>query len=104
MMKNYFNPRRTKLWLFLTIGLLMQMLFGCQSSHNYPAPPVTEQLSPSRVTLLPGDNVEVKFFYTPQLNETQTIRPDGKIALQLIGEVDAQEMPRNPEYDPQGKK
>jgi protein involved in polysaccharide export with SLBB domain len=43
-----------------------------------------------RVTLLPGDVVEVKFFYTPDLNELQTLRPDGKIALQLIGEVESE--------------
>jgi protein involved in polysaccharide export with SLBB domain len=36
--------------------------------------------------------VEVKFFYTPELNETQTVRPDGKIALQLVGEVETQRM------------
>jgi polysaccharide export outer membrane protein len=34
--------------------------------------------------------VEVSFYYTPELNVIQTIRPDGKIALQLIGEVSAQ--------------
>ena len=36
-----------------------------------------------------GDVLDVKFFYTPELNENLTIRPDGKIGLQLIGEVDA---------------
>jgi protein involved in polysaccharide export with SLBB domain len=39
------------------------------------------------VFLQPGDVVEVKFFYTPELDVTQMVRPDGKIALQLIGEV-----------------
>jgi protein involved in polysaccharide export with SLBB domain len=38
-----------------------------------------------RLTLGPGDVLEVKFFYNPELNESQTVRPDGKIALQLIG-------------------
>jgi protein involved in polysaccharide export with SLBB domain len=37
----------------------------------------------------PGDTIEVKFFYTPELNETQVVRPDGKISLQIIGEVTA---------------
>lgn len=46
------------------------------------------EAAPSRsVALVPGDVIEVKFFYTPELNVTQTIRPDGKIALQLVGEV-----------------
>lgn len=37
----------------------------------------------------PGDSVEIKFFYTPELNEIQTIRPEGKISLQMVGEVTA---------------
>jgi len=36
-----------------------------------------------------GDTLEIKFFYNPELNTIQTIRPDGKIDLQLIGEVTA---------------
>ena len=34
-----------------------------------------------------GDALEIKFFYTPELNENVTVRPDGKIVLQLIGEM-----------------
>ena len=43
-----------------------------------------------RITFEPGDEIEVKFFYTPELNITQTVRPDGKISLELIREVKAQ--------------
>lgn len=39
------------------------------------------------VLLCPGDIIEVKFFYTPELDVTQMVRPDGRIALQLIGEI-----------------
>jgi polysaccharide export outer membrane protein len=42
------------------------------------------------LALEPGDIVEVKFYYTPELDVTQMVRPDGKIALQLIGEIDVQ--------------
>ncbi len=41
--------------------------------------------------LSPGDVIEIRFFYTPELNVVQTIRPDGKIYLQLIGEVTAKD-------------
>lgn len=44
---------------------------------------------PKAYTFSQGDTVDVKFFYTPELNETQVVRPDGKIALQIIGEVTA---------------
>ena len=40
--------------------------------------------------LQPNDEIEIKFPYTPQFNEVQKLRPDGKISLQLVGTVDAQ--------------
>jgi protein involved in polysaccharide export with SLBB domain len=46
----------------------------------------------TEVRLSPGDELDIRFFYTPELNTIQPIRPDGKIALQLIGEVMAQGM------------
>ena len=36
--------------------------------------------------LQPDDVLDVKFFYSPELNENLVIRPDGKITLQLVGE------------------
>ena len=42
------------------------------------------------IRLSPGDMLDIRFFYTPELNTIQTIRPDGKIALQLVGEITAQ--------------
>jgi polysaccharide export outer membrane protein len=37
--------------------------------------------------LVPGDVIELRMFYNPELNEQVQIRPDGRISLQLIGEV-----------------
>ncbi len=35
-----------------------------------------------------GDRLDIKFYYNPELNETDLpVRPDGRISLQLIGEV-----------------
>jgi protein involved in polysaccharide export with SLBB domain len=42
------------------------------------------------VLLEPGDEIEVKFYYTPELDVTQVIRPDGYISMQLVGEVKAE--------------
>jgi protein involved in polysaccharide export with SLBB domain len=36
---------------------------------------------------VPGDTIELKFFYNPDMNEVEQIRPDGKITLPLIGDV-----------------
>ena len=50
--------------------------------------PLETDVPPGRdVRLQPGDVIEVKFFYTPELDVTQPIRPDGRIAVQLLGEV-----------------
>lgn len=46
--------------------------------------------SEEALVLEPGDEIEVKFYYTPELDVTQVIRPDGYISMQLIGEVRAQ--------------
>jgi protein involved in polysaccharide export with SLBB domain len=35
-----------------------------------------------------GDHLEIKFFYSPELNEQVIVRPDGRISLQLIPEVE----------------
>lgn len=50
----------------------------------------TNTVAGPRLVLEPGDEIEVKFFYTPELDIKQTVRPDGKISLQLIPEVTAQ--------------
>lgn len=36
-----------------------------------------------------GDTFEVKFLYDKELNEEVVVRPDGKISLQLVGELQA---------------
>ncbi|MCP4766465.1 MAG: hypothetical protein GY875_09350 [Gammaproteobacteria bacterium] len=44
---------------------------------------------PLKYVIVPGDELEVKFFNNPELNEAGTVRPDGKISLLLIDEVKA---------------
>jgi len=34
-----------------------------------------------------GDQLDLKFFYNAELNEQVIVRPDGRIALQLVGEI-----------------
>lgn len=38
----------------------------------------------------PGDLLDIKFYYSPELNEQITVRPDGRISLQLVGEITAE--------------
>ncbi len=44
---------------------------------------------PGPYVLQDGDLLSVKFYYNPDLNEDVVVRPDGKISLQLIGDVQA---------------
>lgn len=41
----------------------------------------------SEYVIQPGDQLEIKFFYNPELNELLTVRPDGRVTLQLAHEV-----------------
>jgi protein involved in polysaccharide export with SLBB domain len=35
----------------------------------------------------PGDHLDIRFFYNSDLSDLSIVRPDGRISLQLIGEV-----------------
>jgi protein involved in polysaccharide export with SLBB domain len=72
---------------------IASLLIGCASqSSNVKA---VEPLAPAQVqapivySIAPGDQLDIKFFYNPELNETVTVRPDGMISLQLIDEIQA---------------
>lgn len=39
--------------------------------------------------LEPGDTIELRFYYTPELNDRVQIRPDGNISMGLVGQVPA---------------
>jgi polysaccharide export outer membrane protein len=61
---------------------------GCAT----PSPTLisTEQAVPPLVMhLMPGDEIEIVFLGAPELNSLQAIRRDGKVSLQLVGDVEA---------------
>ncbi|HEX6813110.1 MAG TPA: polysaccharide biosynthesis/export family protein [Planctomycetota bacterium] len=72
---------------------LLIVLASCSST---PAPfPIMHTVespvpspAPGPLLLEPGCQVEVKFFYTPELDNNQVVRPDGKVSLPLVGDVD----------------
>lgn len=55
----------------------------CDGADDWPAP------AEPRVVLQPGDIVKFQFLNQPELADEQMIRPDGKVSLQLVGEVEA---------------
>ena len=79
----------TDILLFAICAVLVGLQCGCRAPVRVDEWPDNDQLVTrhSPVVLGPGDALEVKFFFTPELVVSQVVRPDGKIALQLVGEV-----------------
>lgn len=78
-----------KLWpLFLVF-----VVFGCsrgpvvKNPTPYNAPQVKTFYPTPDYLIHVGDQLDIKFFYNPELNEAIVVRPDGKISLQLVNEV-----------------
>ena len=61
-------------------------LAGCTRTKALPAGSAPAAATLDAV-LSPGDSVELKFPYAAELNDTQTVRPDGSLSLQLVGEM-----------------
>ncbi|MCP3951310.1 MAG: sugar transporter [Desulfobacterales bacterium] len=79
------------IWFVVIIGVL----YGCSSQHdNYIKSmpddrPKTQKVS-QKYYIQPRDQLEIKFFYNPELNESVIVRPDGNISLQLLDDIKAE--------------
>lgn len=81
-----FSPTTTRS-VALHLGAVGVLLSGCVTTPENTGAFQTSAAPPSN--LQPGDVLKVDFLYWPELNpEAQSIRPDGKISLQLVGDVD----------------
>jgi polysaccharide export outer membrane protein len=105
-------------WIMLSIGLIavagfsMIALPGCSNSaaeSDAKAPAATTgHLSPEQCAagaeihraetesdadgnyvIQPGDQIALDFYLNPEFNDDVTVRPDGKVTLRLIGDVQA---------------
>ncbi len=76
----------------LTLGGLALLLAGCAAARvTRPVPPVpptpTAHEEGWQYEIQPGDELSIKLFYHPALNEDVIVRPDGRISLQLVDEI-----------------
>lgn len=71
-------------------------LGGCSSSATgrmagwQPSPVATAATytpTAKEYRIQPGDQLDIKLFYNPELNEQLTVRTDGRITLQLVNDV-----------------
>jgi polysaccharide biosynthesis/export protein len=82
---------------FALYFVLFFLLCGCTMVKNpstlfYPQPFIYPQAVPftpeAQYRIQPGDVLNIKFFYNPELNEEAlAVRPDGRISLQLVPEI-----------------
>src|SRR6266850_396194 len=66
--------------------VLLLVVSGCGGLRPAPRPP---DLSPTPYLLKVGDTLDIRFYKTPELNIDVPVRSDGKISLELLGDVQA---------------
>jgi polysaccharide export outer membrane protein len=86
------EPRGRMTMKVLTIVWLITLTFiaGCSTSATGRGK--VDVLQPSNYLtkeyrIQPGDQLDIKLFYNPELNEQLTVRSDGRITLQLVNDV-----------------
>jgi len=90
-MEIHMKTTESRLFSVKVCSVVLFLLAGCGPVVKNPVPvgrPGTIAPYPAQeYTINYGDQLDVKFFYNSELNEQIIVRPDGRIALQLIGEV-----------------
>src|SRR5262249_7552896 len=64
-------------------------LTGCQTTPRFSNLDENKGKAPAPIVLREGDSVRISFPGAPNLNTVQQIKRDGRIGLQLVGEVQA---------------
>ncbi len=57
------------------------------TSLDHPAVQMATLQPEAEYRIQVGDQLDIKFYYNPELNEQVIVRPDGRISLQLVQEV-----------------
>lgn len=87
------RPQKYAGRIFLAATSSLAIVAGCQTKNQALPADKARPVAARPVGLLgPGDELEVRFYYAPELNTTQTIRPDGMMSMQLVGEVAAADL------------
>lgn len=79
--------------LLICLAIFLFLVAGCGGGAEKASPPqITQDLKAfenilSQYYLQPGDRLDITFYQNPELNENVIVRPDGRISLQLIDEL-----------------
>jgi polysaccharide export outer membrane protein len=76
-----------------TICMVLLVAFAVSARQGKLAPTLAEPAPATDMfasyQIMPGDVLDIRFFYNPELSEQEVaVRPDGRIALQLVGDVE----------------
>ena len=71
------------------------LLFGAGCTIPWVENPAPKEPLDKQAKLYPsqeykiqyGDQLDIKFLYNPELNENLPVRPDGRITLQIVGDI-----------------
>jgi polysaccharide biosynthesis/export protein len=88
MLSDKYDPKSVLFLFFLLF--LGSCLAGCSFMEPARETSVMAAEAVPPLTLSAGDVLDVKFFYLPELDESQIVRPDGCMTLQLVGDVAVQ--------------
>ena len=89
-------------WFFCRVFAALWVtaaLSGCATKSAGPPAPAEEMPAPVVVAadagyrVARGDELNFRFFHTPELNTVATVRPDGRVALPLAGEIEVEGLP-----------
>ncbi len=83
------------IYRFILGVMIIASVLGCSPNIGVEKPtyigtPGMGMLGPTLMPeylIQPGDRLDIKFFFNRDMNDLQTVRPDGRISMQLIGEV-----------------
>jgi polysaccharide biosynthesis/export protein len=78
--------------LILSVCVLLNcaLVFGAAASNDLKSGRIVSSDRARPYQLHIGDDLEVKFFYSPELDQKVSVRPDGKISLPLATNVQAE--------------
>ncbi len=77
--------------LQITLGIAMGVLVGCAGNPEVPVAPATPETEIEFYRIGPGDTLKFSVWNDPGLSETVTVRPDGRVSIPLVEDIDAAE-------------
>jgi len=73
--------------------LIIAVFMTACTAHNITSTEHMDNMATStplkEYLIQPGDQLDIKFFYNPELNDQVVVRPDGRISLQLASDIPA---------------